>query len=126
MECLGHLHRTRSQAFVCIGHEFITKKTKADIAEHVFSKGQHELKTLNVFFESAFEDLSFRLPPTFPVGTSTSKLIDSTGVGSFNCENYIFLMIRRPPRSTLFPYTTLFRSRADAILANAKAWDLVL
>src|SRR3712207_9402279 len=25
-----------------------------------------------------------------------------------------FLMIRRPPRSTLFPYTTLFRSRAAA------------
>src|SRR3712207_9192129 len=24
-----------------------------------------------------------------------------------------FLMIRRPPRSTLFPYTTLFRSDAD-------------
>src|SRR3712207_8354151 len=28
-------------------------------------------------------------------------------------------MIRRPPRSTLFPYTTLFRSLADAGL-----WDL--
>src|SRR2546427_6817733 len=29
-------------------------------------------------------------------------------------------MIRRPPRSTLFPYTTLFRSpRADAILRAA-------
>src|SRR2546430_10917582 len=29
-------------------------------------------------------------------------------------------MIRRPPRSTLFPYTTLFRSRLnDAVLANA-------
>src|SRR2546426_10509460 len=27
--------------------------------------------------------------------------------GSF----FFFLMIRRPPRSTLFPYTTLFRSR---------------
>src|SRR3712207_8652832 len=25
-----------------------------------------------------------------------------------------FLMIRRPPRSTLFPYTTLFRSHRDA------------
>src|SRR5438067_10754505 len=25
-------------------------------------------------------------------------------------ENFFFLMIRRPPRSTLFPYTTLFRS----------------
>src|SRR3712207_8854787 len=24
---------------------------------------------------------------------------------------YFFLMVRRPPRSTLFPYTTLFRSR---------------
>src|SRR5258708_14363011 len=26
---------------------------------------------------------------------------------------FFFLMIRRPPRSTLFPYTTLFRSRAS-------------
>src|SRR6266481_6607313 len=26
---------------------------------------------------------------------------------------FFFLMIRRPPRSTLFPYTTLFRSRAQ-------------
>src|ERR1035441_10756678 len=29
------------------------------------------------------------------------------------CSSFVFffLMIRRPPRSTLFPYTTLFRSR---------------
>src|SRR2546422_2151802 len=27
---------------------------------------------------------------------------------------FFFLMIRRPPRSTLFPYTTLFRSRITA------------
>src|SRR2546430_11611210 len=26
---------------------------------------------------------------------------------------FFFLMIRRPPRSTLFPYTTLFRSQDD-------------
>src|SRR5260370_5350311 len=26
------------------------------------------------------------------------------------CRSFFFLMIRRPPRSTLFPYTTLFRS----------------
>src|SRR3712207_8758569 len=26
------------------------------------------------------------------------------------CALFFFLMIRRPPRSTLFPYTTLFRS----------------
>src|SRR5580765_8919272 len=33
----------------------------------------------------------------------------------FNCSVFFFiffLMIRRPPRSTLFPYTTLFRSQA--------------
>src|SRR3712207_9003184 len=28
---------------------------------------------------------------------------------------FFFLMIRRPPRSTLFPYTTLFRSGAGAL-----------
>src|SRR5260370_14450010 len=27
--------------------------------------------------------------------------------------SFFFLMIRRPPRSTLFPYTTLFRSREE-------------
>src|SRR5256885_10028286 len=27
-------------------------------------------------------------------------------------------MIRRPPRSTLFPYTTLFRSRLDALFSS--------
>src|SRR2546429_4563764 len=27
---------------------------------------------------------------------------------------FFFLMLRRPPRSTLFPYTTLFRSEAQA------------
>src|SRR6266496_5619344 len=29
----------------------------------------------------------------------------------FSSFLFFFLMIRRPPRSTLFPYTTLFRSR---------------
>src|SRR3712207_7297720 len=28
---------------------------------------------------------------------------------------FFFLMIRRPPRSTLFPYTTLFRSRKGPV-----------
>src|SRR4051812_39810186 len=30
-------------------------------------------------------------------------------------DDFFFLMIRRPPRSTLFPYTTLFRSRIRVI-----------
>src|SRR5256885_16669901 len=29
---------------------------------------------------------------------------------------FFFLMIRRPPRSTLFPYTTLFRSNVSIII----------
>src|SRR2546427_3469538 len=32
---------------------------------------------------------------------------------------FFFLMIRRPPRSTLFPYTTLFRSRYGAPLGSS-------
>src|SRR5438034_9307157 len=33
---------------------------------------------------------------------------------------FFFLMIRRPPRSTLFPYTTLFRSFNQILKQNAK------
>src|SRR2546430_12707232 len=33
---------------------------------------------------------------------------------------FFFLMIRRPPRSTLFPYTTLFRSRANVVWTRTK------
>src|SRR3712207_7661549 len=42
---------------------------------------------------------------------------------------FFFLMIRRPPRSTLFPYTTLFRSAAavmehhDAFREWEMQWD---
>src|SRR5260370_4749412 len=34
---------------------------------------------------------------------------------------FFFLMIRRPPRSTLFPYTTLFRS-PSASMAACSIW----
>src|SRR3712207_6135504 len=34
-------------------------------------------------------------------------------------------MIRRPPRSTLFPYTTLFRSLGDALLPVALAFAVL-
>src|SRR3712207_9476371 len=36
-------------------------------------------------------------------------------------HSFFFLMIRRPPRSTLFPYTTLFRSRPDVIVHQLTA-----
>src|SRR2546430_11579618 len=34
--------------------------------------------------------------------------------------HFFFLMIRRPPRSTLFPYTTLFRSHPSS---SATCWN---
>src|SRR3712207_9157907 len=40
---------------------------------------------------------------------------------------FFFLMIRRPPRSTLFPYTTLFRSRrAPALEFSEGDWEDVI
>src|SRR5436190_18707642 len=38
--------------------------------------------------------------------------------------SFFFLMIRRPPRSTLFPYTTLFRSKGT-IAELAIAWEAI-
>src|SRR5260221_6561434 len=41
---------------------------------------------------------------------------------------FFFLMIRRPPRSTLFPYTTLFRSHVreqDVLLGLVEAVDFI-
>src|SRR6267143_5836573 len=36
---------------------------------------------------------------------------------------FFFLMIRRPPRSTLFPYTTLFRSGGEFALSRGRPPD---
>src|SRR5256885_11834222 len=40
-------------------------------------------------------------------------------LASFRYFLFFFLMIRRPPRSTLFPYTTLFRSRATLAIPGS-------
>src|SRR5256885_12494122 len=45
----------------------------------------------------------------------------SLGTHFMLCLYFFFLMIRRPPRSTLFPYTTLFRSGVAAALEVAGA-----
>src|SRR3954467_15566855 len=59
---------------------------------------------------------------------------DSASVASiYSCKilvnslesRFFFLMIRRPPRSTLFPYTTLFRSGIAGVLATPVARELL-
>src|SRR6266436_6822940 len=37
---------------------------------------------------------------------------------SLSLRFFFFLMIRRPPRSTLFPYTTLFRSAGERVTSK--------
>src|SRR2546430_15820107 len=39
---------------------------------------------------------------------------------------FFFLMIRRPPRSTLFPYTTLFRSTSSGRSRASESETIVL
>src|SRR6202522_4618683 len=56
--------------------------------------------------------MPLQIPPTPPSRQTPTrcKVSDAEPVRPF-----FFLMIRRPPRSTLFPYTTLFRSRTAAV-----------
>src|SRR5436309_5378175 len=47
---------------------------------------------------------------------------------SRQCFTLFFLIVRRPPRSTLFPYTTLFRSSSASVAARSSAsryWSAV-
>src|SRR5947207_14355566 len=48
--------------------------------------------------------------PSPPPPSHLSPASSSTTLASFAASFFFFLMLRRPPRSTLFPYTTLFRS----------------
>src|SRR5258708_36198126 len=55
-------------------------------------------------------------------------LLNFCGFGLVLGIIFFFLMIRRPPRSTLFPYTTLFRShkrsRFRSVISGGKRPDL--
>src|SRR5437762_11208159 len=51
---------------------------------------------------------------------SSGALILWSACSTF-CYFFFFLLVRRPPRSTLFPYTTLFRSRVATEPANRPA-----
>src|SRR3712207_9496839 len=49
----------------------------------------------------------------------------TTCFGIVRCS-FFFLMIRRPPRSTLFPYTTLFRSPLQGEQARSPRQEVVV
>ncbi len=59
----------------------------------------------------AFDDGEWANTPGLRSEEHTSELQSPSSISyAVFCLKKIFLMIRRPPRSTLFPYTTLFRS----------------
>src|SRR3712207_9465591 len=47
----------------------------------------------------------------------------SDSIVDITLYRFFFLMIRRPPRSTLFPYTTLFRSSMRTVLSTVHSHD---
>src|SRR3989442_1452528 len=59
------------------------------------------------------------------VGTTGKVTVRAEGCGALPhlvAQFFFFLMIRRPPRSTLFPYTTLFRSLAAGVRHRDVTW----
>src|ERR1039457_515940 len=59
-------------------------------------------------------------PPALPhTGSTPTNGAVARAAVALVAFNLFFLMIRRPPRSTLFPYTTLFRSIAGSSLEAA-------
>src|SRR5574344_680594 len=62
---------------------------------------------INYTKEAEFE----YMPVSYQTGNYDEKWVDKLCVQNYRIGGvFFFLMIRRPPRSTLFPYTTLFRS----------------
>src|SRR5688572_32800581 len=52
--------------------------------------------------------------------------ICASSLSHFLFSFFFFLMIRRPPRSTLFPYTTLFRSLGSRVAVHRDVRELVV
>src|ERR1051326_1887981 len=95
--------------------------------EHTSELQSHSFISYAVFClkkkNSRSTPLSTRLPPPLPASTPTLPVrglpmapvaathLPHAPIACTAGENcFFFLIIRRPPRSTLFPYTTLFRS----------------
>src|SRR3989454_168534 len=62
--------------------------------------------------------LKTTLPLTGLVSVKATT-VQVASFGPYRVKLFFFLMIRRPPRSTLFPYTTLFRSEPLAVVESA-------
>src|ERR1035441_7777233 len=55
------------------------------------------------------------IEPNCPIVQIVCRTADTATSRVLSLSSFFFLMIRRPPRSTLFPYTTLFRSKGSVL-----------
>src|ERR1022692_969426 len=97
---LNSSHLVISYAVFCL-----KKKKKKSI-----TRDHSGVTYIRSYIERATAVTFTRLPSHYRAPNSNSSRIFSF------LSFFFFLMIRRPPRSTLFPYTTLFRSQKGALL----------
>src|SRR6266487_4613660 len=100
---LNSSHPSISYAVFCLKK----KKKKKNKDYHKKKKKKYKIKIINIIYYIFF----FLSLSHFSI-----LFIFSYSILFFF---FFFLMIRRPPRSTLFPYTTLFRSAAASSLTRA-------
>src|ERR1017187_644709 len=91
---LNSSHRCISYAVFCLKKKNQALEGNRDQARQA---GQHRHQSGQMPWAAA----------RYPLGGQGPRL---PGCHSYHLRCLFFLMIRRPPRSTLFPYTTLFRS----------------
>src|SRR2546422_1054390 len=105
---------------MAVGPHTITASYSGD-ASHLSSSGAFVVTALK---HETSTDVSC-MPAMVPVGSPsscTATVTDSTPTSaSAPSATVFFLMIRRPPRSTLFPYTTLFRSPLTGAVSTSCA-----
>ena len=91
-----------------LGHE--VAKSRTQLSDFTFTFHFHALEKEMATHSSV---LAWRIPGTGEPDRKSTRLNSSHRLTSrmpSSAWKKFFLMIRRPPRSTLFPYTTLFRS----------------
>src|SRR6266571_171288 len=67
----------------------------------------------------AYEEMALTFGQVYGVPVVALRFFNIYGSRQALSYPFFFLMILRPPRFTLFPYTTLFRSRASAATSSA-------
>src|SRR3989338_5482031 len=76
---------------------------------------------LPIFFSGGLTEMPQELNLGFDIGLPSQKTRSEDHTSELQSQFHLvclllfFLMMRRPPRSTLFPYTTLFRSFFQAV-----------